>query len=538
MLKSVAKTERVCYNKENREKYLRRTTNISLRFNFLMLDRGRSKQEEEFMTHSLPHRMLTLFLAITMIVVMCGFISCDKNPLPPDTDDPIKEKPGDTDNPDDGQSIDYTDDLPEGLNYGGYVFRICTRERNFFHSNWITDDYDGTKINDAIYVRQCDVGERLGVTFTEELVQSTEPARVAIMAGSDDYDMLNARGSEAWAYAEEGLCIPVEELTYVDISKPYWDDMLNEAMTVGNVMYFTTGMSNITAYDFTHALLFNKDMVENYSLSDPFQLVRNDQWTIEEFATMAEAVTTLVDGNEEESVYGYISQPKHVLPGFWIAAGIVSIEKNSEDIPEFTLPTNDSFVELFDYVYEITYDYEIWYRNESRENEDPTLLNMFQSDRGLFYATSFFYIEGLRGMKADFGILPYPKYSESQENYYSRVEGCELSCIPNTTANKDRTSAVMEAMASKSATTVKTAYYDISLKNQTARDDESSAMLDIIFNSRVYDLGDTIWCDTLRDGVFETMFMKGDRSLASKLESVKGVLESKIEYSVTKFLED
>jgi hypothetical protein len=61
-------------------------------------------------------------------------------------------------------------------------------------------------------------------------------------------------------------------------------------------------------------------------------------------------------------------------------------------------------------------------------------------------------------------------------------------------------------------------------------------MLDIIFANRVFDLGDTIWCDTLRDGVFETMFMQDDRNLSSKLDSVTPVLESKIQDSVEAFM--
>ena len=491
------------------------------------------------MKHSLYSRILAIVLAMLMMLAVLGMVSCAENDADtPDDPDQSQEGTPSTDDPEDSKNpedVIETDDIPADLNYGGYEFRICTRDRAFFHPNWITDDYDGSRINDAIYVRQCDVGERLGVTFVEDLVQQTEPARVAITSGADDYDIVNARCSDAWLYAQENLVLPVSELEYINPAKSYWDAMLNSAMTVGNVMYFTTGASNITAYDFTHALLFNKGMIKDYSLDDPFVLVHNDQWTIEQFATMSEAVTSDMDGAEEESVYGYLSQPKQVLPGFWIAAGIRSIEKNSDDIPEFTLPENMAFFDLFEYVYEITYDSGAWYQNKSRENEDRTLLEMFQSDRGLFYSTSFFYIEGLRNMVTDFGILPYPKYSESQSSYYSRVEGCELTCAPITVSDKARTSAVIEALASNSAQTVKPAYYDISLKKQAARDDDSSAMLDIIFNTRVFDLGDTIWCDTLRDGVFETMFMNDDRNLVSKLTSVTGALESKIEESVTSF---
>ena len=492
------------------------------------------------MKHATPSRLLAAILALLMVVCALGLSACatdtstDSDPQTPDDTTPGTDDSANTPDTTDDDAPD-VHDLPADLDYGDYEFRICTRERNFFHSNWITDDFDGSGINDAIYQRQNQVAEELGVTFVESLVEQTEPARVAMMAGADDYDLINARCSDAWAYAEQDLVIPISELTYIDLEKSYWDDNLNAAMSVGGVMYFATGASNITAYDFTHALLFNKQMVQDYDLDVPYTLVEDGTWTIEAFATMAEDVTLEVEGSSDENIYGYLSQPKQVLPGFWIAAGMLSIEKNSDDLPEFKLPSNESFIDLFDLIYEITYDNGVWYKNQSRNNEDPVLLEMFQSDRGLFYSTSFFYIEKLRGMETDFGILPYPKYDESQREYYSRIEGCEMSCVPITTADKLRTSAVLEALASSSAQTVEPAYYDITLKKQAARDNDSSKMLDIIFASRVFDLGDTVWCDVLRDGVFETMFMTADRALASKLTSVTSLVESKIEDSIEAF---
>ncbi len=488
------------------------------------------------MKRTLFTRMITVLLALVMVIGTLGMIACADQSPPDNT-----PGTGDGDkNPTEGgdkndENTPDTDDLPATLNYGGYEFRICTRERTFFHSNWLTDDFDGSRINDAIFSRQSAVAQRLGVTFTETLVQDTEPARISIAAGTDEFDLVNARCASAWAYAEQGLVVPISELEYIDLEKSYWDDNLNAAMTVAGQMYFATGASNITAYDLTHALLFNKQMISDYGLELPYTLVENGEWTIEAFAEMTEDVTTDSDGAEDERVYGYLSQPKQVLPGFWIGAGILSIAKNEDDIPEFTLPGDDDFVDLFDTVYAMTYDSGAWFPNKSRDNADPVLLDMFQTDRGLFYSTSFFYVESLRTMVTDFGILPYPKYDDDQDEYYSRIEGCELSCVPVTTVDKARTSAVLEALASCSATTVETAYYDIVLKKQAARDEDSSAMLDIIFANRVFDLGDTIWCDTLRDGVFETMFMNGNRNLASSLETVSSALTSKIEESVQNF---
>ena len=491
------------------------------------------------MTHMNFKRILSALLALMMVIGMLAVVGCAEGDDGEEAKDPSDSQQGTTSETPSGseeeEDVPDTDDLPADLNYGQYEFRIATRDRNFFHANWTTDDFDGSRINDAIYDRQCAVEERLGIVFVETMVEQTEPVRLAIVSGSDDYDLVNARCSDSWSYAEQQLYLLVSELPYVDTTKSYWDDNLNEAMTVAGKMYFATGASNITGYDFTHALLFNKDMISDYGLETPYNLVHDGSWTLEAFFTMASDVTSDTEGDPDETVYGFLSQPKQILPCLWIASDILSIEKDAEAGLVFPLPGNTKFIELFEKAFENTYDNGSWYENKSRANEDPELVNMFQAERGLFYAASCFYIENLRTMEADFGILPYPKYDEAQTEYYSRIEGCEMSGVPVTVTDKARTSAVIEALASISATTLEPAYYDIVLKSQAARDNDSSEMLDIIFANRVFDLGDTIWCDTLRDGVFETMFLNDDRNLSSRLESVTPVIEDKISASVEAF---
>lgn len=429
-----------------------------------------------------------------------------------------------------------TDDLPAELNGGGYKFRICSRQRDFFHSSWLTEDTTGNRLNDALYDRQTNVGKRLNVELTEELVNDTTAARNSILTFSDDFDLINTRCSTAWEYAAYPLFFPLDQLKYIDLDKSYWDKNLNDAMTVGGKAYFATGASNITAYDFTHALLFNKDMITDKNLENPYELVTSGKWTLDKFAEMIDGASDDLNGDgvmDQTDAYGYLSQPKSVLPCLWIASGILSIEKDAKDMPVFTLASNEKFTSLFTRAFAITYDSGDWYQNKSRDNSDPVLLDMFQTDRGLFYATTFFYIEKLREMETDFGVLPYPKYDETQKNYLSRVEGVELSGVPLTVPDTDLVSAVIEALASESGKKngVTDSYYEITLKTQAARDAESSAMLDLIFANRVFDLGDTIWCDILRDGVFEKMFLNNDRNLTSNLESVTGKLNKNIEHT-------
>ena len=94
-----------------------------------------------------------------------------------------------------------------------------------------------------------------------------------------------------------------------------------------------------------------------------------------------------------------------------------------------------------------------------------------------------------RSMDDDFGILPYPKFDEDDE-YTTAINGvAQLTCIPITVPNVERTGAILEALCAYSARDVVPAFYEVSLKTKYARDDESEEMMDIIKGSIIYDIG-------------------------------------------------
>ena len=50
-------------------------------------------------------------------------------------------------------------------------------------------------------------------------------------------------------------------------------------------------------------------------------------------------------------------------------------------------------------------------------------------------------------MKADFGIIPWPKFDESYDRYHSNVDaGCNMIGVPKTASDPERTSIIIEAL--------------------------------------------------------------------------------------------
>jgi len=147
-------------------------------------------------------------------------------------------------------------------------------------------------------------------------------------------------------------------------------------------------------------------------------------------------------------------------------------------------------------------------------------------------------VENLRGMNTDFGILPIPKYDAQQNTYLQTVSPYTgvVTAVPQSAGNPENSSIILEAMAYESKYILQPAYYDVVLSTKIARDDESGAMLDIIFNNRVYDIGDVFDFNGLGWEIIY-MSMAYDRNIVSMYEKKEAGALKSIE-KLTKAIQD
>jgi len=142
-----------------------------------------------------------------------------------------------------------------------------------------------------------------------------------------------------------------------------------------------------------------------------------------------------------------------------------------------------------------------------------------------------------QGMESDFGIVPLPKYDEAQDKYYSLVNSYTgaLLGVPKSAENLDRVSIILEALSAESRYTLQPAYYDITLQRKYARDEESEAMLDIIFGSRVYDIGSTYEFGGVWAASRDTLSAKRSRDIMSMYEKISAKAQKDIDKVVAIF---
>lgn len=414
------------------------------------------------------------------------------------------------------------DDVPE-LTFEK-EFNILEPEASHCTDHMFGTEITGEAINDAQYNMLLAMEQRFGIKINEVRGNSwnlSGQAKELVMSGDTTYDI--AFQGDHVATEVLPYTYTLDNLSYFNFDKPYWDKGMIDAGRIYGKAYYAYGAFHLSHYDMTACLIFSKGLVADLNLDSPYEIVKNGDWTIDKLFEMGQKATFDVDGDGsmgDGDSYGYVSTPKEVLPSFWISSGEKTIIPGDDAI--FGLNQSENFFDTINKVFEVMWDGGIWYYNRDPGEICENLLTMFENKHVLFSHEMFGRLAALRDMNEDFGIIPYPKYTAEQSQYYSRVEGGSFAMFGlMNMADPDETGALMEAMACYGFNNVVPEYYEITLKRKNARDEESMEMLDVIFRSRTIDLGDTWWTGTIRDGFFgDSVFRENNRNFASSYAKV------------------
>ena len=95
----------------------------------------------------------------------------------------------------------------------------------------------------------------------------------------------------------------------------------------------------------------------------------------------------------------------------------------------------------------------------------------------------------LREMESEYTMLPYPKWDEAQEGYYTNADDkFSVFCLPKPSYNNlEFISCIFEALCAESYKTVYPAYYDQALKGKYSTDATTAEMVDLVMAGRKFD---------------------------------------------------
>jgi len=384
--------------------------------------------------------------------------------------------------------------------YDGYVFRVGVRDEVDWETyDVIAEELTGEAINDAVYNRNLLMEENMNIKITE--IRHDRPATnltQSVTAGTDDYDTVTDGLFIAAPLVVQNMLMDYRSITSVHPEQFYWDPQIYDSLSISGKSFMMTGDISIMDNAGTWCMLFNKDLVKDHGLENPYDLVNEGTWTLDKMDEMAAAVLHDADGDgqwTEADTYGFLTEGYNNI-ALWSCADLKIITKDAKDLPVYSYDS-ELALDVLTKVLDIQFaDYTNMGSGSNviyggMNTDDPSREKQFANGKALFYYAGMINITLLREFDTDFGVLPAPKYNEEQAEYRSNYSygNFTIYVVPTTCPDAEKVGDILDAMAHLSAYTLTPAYYDKTLIGKSTRDEESLPMIELILNTRNFDLG-------------------------------------------------
>ena len=436
-------------------------------------------------------RLLAALLVAGTVFTLAACNKDDtKTPDVKPDDNPVVQ-PDTPETPTDDADIDY-DAILSKERYDGYNYRMLVRKGQT-KSQYFEEGQEDI-VDDAIYRRNMAVEEKYGITISVSESSSGNydtDALNSILAGDDAYDVIFAHSRAAFAYAVQGAGYNIHDIPTIHMDMPWWSKNIKDNCTVNGRLYVLDGDISLSGLGNAMCLLFNKRIFDEKGFDYPDEMVKEGDWTFDDFAYLAKNGGEDLNGdgvmNPEDDQFGFVTAEWEAPINVLYAGGQKIYNINDEGAVELTLYSNKT-VEIFDEFFSLMNN-EACFLRFTEGNINYSGPDIFQSGRAMMASGGLGSAQGLRNMDDDFGIIPYPKFDENDE-YSTAVNGvAPLVVIPISVGDVNRTGAITEALAAYGHRDVIPAFYEKSLKSKYARDEESEEMMDLIKDSIIYDMG-------------------------------------------------
>ena len=414
---------------------------------------------------------------------------------------------------------------------------------------FVSDDGAADIVSDAVTRRNHAVEQNCNVKLNPVDIPGTWADKDAFMstitssvlAGDDTYQIIAGYNAYITTLVTQDCLYNLYD-TAIDFTKPWWPRSLMREATCGGKLYFCSGDISTYMIYYMYALYFNKQLIENNGLENPYPLVHEGKWTLDKMLSMATGVYEDINGDgkkDDGDRFGLIVHATYVDP-FFFGVGLRTTEKTADDIPVLSASfggekTHWLLNTLVDYFN--TNDGILVTGNDGYTVNE----NLFMEGRAIFSVNGFLYAAvKVRDADVDYGILPIPKYDEAQQEYSTVMSfPYSLYGIPVDAKDPAMSAALLECLASESYRTVTPALFETGMKVKYATDNETAQMFDIIRETIVFDFG-RVFTNSMsgmtyalfRDAVatkknnWISIYEKNEKKLTAALEKVVNALTS------------
>ena len=434
----------------------------------------------------MKNRIISLFLVLALVLPM--LIACENGGSESDTT-PMRETESETA----VSELEARAHKVPKQDFDGETFNsLCYRMNTTNYYYFTDEEAAGDPIKEALWKRDELIEEHLNVNLTADMREGNECEQVATllrddMAGElDTYQQVLLHTISGVAeLVVYGLAYDFSALPNVDLTAEWWDLEDMESLRLGKIYPYGRSDFVISA---PHVVTFNKTMIDDFNLDSPYDLVNSHAWTLDKMLTMATAVVSDVNHDEEfsgdDDVFGICTSEVSKFNSFLTSCNQPVSRKNYDGRLEIVVKSEKTvkIVEMFADVSLIGGVIHI----DALEMYAKHMDKIFGEGRGLFALYDLSFLELLRDYDINYGIVPYPKFDVDQQEYRSQDWG-PMWAIPAAIKNPELVGSVVELYSFYSSDTIVPAYYDKVLEGKLSQDIESRKMLELVFDSVAFD---------------------------------------------------
>ena len=484
-------------------------------------------------------RSIASLLAVLLLAAALAGCSENAADAGSQTDSPAPSSVTPETDAEEAETEGFSDGL-EDRDFGGRIYTVLYRDEDEHKREITAEELTGDVINDAIYNRTAQIGQRFNMELgllpvSEGNLNNTFTNAVA--AGDRSFDVGFQHMILTASLAASGVTMNWYDMPHLDFEKPWWTDAVKE-LTVNGIMYVTASDYCMNTFEMTWCLIFSKDMMADLMIAQtPYNLVREDRWTLDAYYDMVKDVSNDSNGDGKMNakdtfgINSYGSPWLASVSNYWWACGESISKFDADGMPYFAMDSEKTY-EIFDKMFALLAENDIaWMDQTSGKNM------IFWNGQSLFASMMVRDVEVNRDKDLAYGLVPYPKYDELQEKYLTQVDGhASVMAVPVTLTEEDRDFAgtMIEAFSAGAYSQVIPAYYETAMQTKFAQDETMPVMLELIREGRVFNFG-YVYDPAINRDILVNNILGRNRELASKFASNKKLTDKYYEKIVRDF---
>ena len=490
-------------------------------------------------------RFLLVFLALTMLASAL-LVGCKKKEEDGDETDGVVETEETYETDEWGQRV-YSTGIPDELDYGGDEVSILVRTKPFGDPRryeWYAQSFQGDALNTAIYYRNEEIQEELGIVLKfpeaddDKMNETITKSYAAGVGGIDIVSNYHYYGTST-TVMECYKNLMHEDFTYLHLDHPYWNQNFINTAKSNDRLFVLVGDMTLSCYMTTFTMMFNKtllgDLCDGMTDEQLYTKVLNGEWTWDYMTELCLNTYSDIDevsGKSEGDRFGYTSHAKsHAYDGFVAAFDMdltyVDDNGNHKFMDHTMQRTLGEAADKLAKFYRTDDAFLVGYKSESYVQPVAN----FKQGLSLFCTSGMGDVQHLTEMTDEYGLLPLPKYTTEQENYYGGVQDSHnnIAVMYHGAQDYEQMSAVLELFAAKSYSSVRPTLFEKVVKGKYLKDASSVKVFDIIlagtrwdftdiYPSAVKDVRNTIW----RDAIYKAVHGGSGDGAGAMTEAIAG----------------